>query len=184
MTDKDRGDWLLTRSRRRFYPADPRPADVDLGDIAWGLARACRFAGQTPRHYSVAEHSLLVASLVPMHLQLHGLLHDAAEAYIGDLIRPVKRFLRAHTSAFDELEARVQETILARFSLAALAPADAQVVKTADVAALRLEWAVLMTDPDPSDPVLVEDRRRVLRLTPAEAAFEFTHAFRRYGGRA
>ena len=89
------GDWMITVSGRRFWPLDPRPADVYLPDIAHALAHTCRYGGHARKFYSVAEHSVLLAELFiargDIALATWALLHDAAEAYFGDVIRPVKR---------------------------------------------------------------------------------------------
>lgn len=93
-----RGDWMQTFSGGQFWPLDPRPSDIHLVDIANALARICRFGGHvTVPHYSVAQHSVLVVSIVdrqrsvtPSALRRAALLHDAAEAYVGDVIRPLK----------------------------------------------------------------------------------------------
>ena len=74
----------------RFFLTDPRIDDVAIEDIAHGLAYECRFNGQTSAFYSVAQHSLMVLSLVPKKLQFQALLHDAAEAYLGDMVKPLK----------------------------------------------------------------------------------------------
>ena len=63
---------------------------MSIEDIAHGLAFQCRFNGQTGTFYSVAQHSLMVMSLVPEELQFAALLHDAAEAYLGDMVKPLK----------------------------------------------------------------------------------------------
>lgn len=89
----NRGSWMRTRSGGRFYPADPRPEDIKILDIASGLAKECRYGGQLEPHYSVAEHSILVASVLPPELKLQGLLHDAEEAWWRDMVRPARVLL-------------------------------------------------------------------------------------------
>ena len=87
------GDPIETFTGGRFYPFDPRPSEVRLEDIAGSLAHTCRFGGHCQRFYSVAEHSLYVARELADHgerVQAYGLLHDAGEAYVGDIPRPVK----------------------------------------------------------------------------------------------
>ena len=92
MTASRTGDWIQTFTRVIFYPLDPRPEEINIRDIAHALSNQCRFAGHCRQFYSVAEHSVRVARELPAHLQLWGLLHDASEAYLVDLPRPLKRF--------------------------------------------------------------------------------------------
>jgi 5'-deoxynucleotidase YfbR-like HD superfamily hydrolase len=101
------GGAVETYTGRGFDVFDPDPATVALDDIAAGLAHTCRFGGHPQRFYSVAEHSLYVATELADEgdgrLALLGLLHDAGEAYVGDIPRPVKRRL----DGFEEIEAAV-----------------------------------------------------------------------------
>ena len=83
---------MSTASGARIDLLKPDPSQIHLRDIALSLSRQCRFAGHSLGFYSVAEHSILVAEHLPQELKLHGLLHDAAEAFTGDLISPVKRW--------------------------------------------------------------------------------------------
>lgn len=85
---------LETYSGKYIDFLDPQPEDIELVDIANGLANTCRFGGQVYRFYSVAEHSIRVAEQLPEHLRLAGLLHDAHEAYTGDIIAPMKRAIQ------------------------------------------------------------------------------------------
>lgn len=85
-----RGDWMQTHTGRMFYPLDPRAEDVCLEDIAHALSNLCRYAGHCRMFYSVAQHCCLVADMLPDELKLAGLLHDAAEAYLVDVPRPLK----------------------------------------------------------------------------------------------
>lgn len=93
--------WIQTQSGRAFDLLDPRAEDVDVADIAHALSRINRFSGHTHGEpYSVAHHSMLVADLLaswgaPPAIVREGLLHDAAEAYYGDITSPVKRALDA-----------------------------------------------------------------------------------------
>lgn len=82
--------FITTYTGRRFYPLDPQPSDVCIEDIAHALAMICRFNGHVREFYSVAEHSVHVSHIVPPEYALAGLLHDASEAYIADVSRPVK----------------------------------------------------------------------------------------------
>ena len=85
------GSWIQTFSGLAFYPLDPRPEDIRIEDIAHALALQCRFTGHSRLFYSVAEHSVHVSYLCEPEDALWGLLHDASEAYLGDVSRPLKR---------------------------------------------------------------------------------------------
>ena len=87
------GDWFISPSGKRLHVLEPRPEQIDIEDIASSLSKICRFGGMTRSFYSVAEHSVMVSHLVPPELALVGLLHDATEAYLGDVIRPLKQQL-------------------------------------------------------------------------------------------
>ena len=92
---------------------DLQPDDINIRDIAWSLSNNIRFNGHSLFPYSVAEHSVMLSRVVPDHLKLAALLHDASEAYIGDIITPVKQ-------AFPEisrLEHAVQVAIFQRFDI-------------------------------------------------------------------
>ena len=127
--------WVQTYTGKRFELLVPRPDLVDLEDIAHALSLQNRFNGHTRRPYNVAQHSVLVARAVD-HLsavyQLQALMHDAAEAYIGDLVRPVKMF----DSYYVETEAKVWAAVCEFFEL----PVDLHPdVKVADNVLLSTE---------------------------------------------
>lgn len=88
-----KGDWMQTYTGRKFWPLNPRAEEVYIEDIAHSLALSCRFNGHCKVFYSIAQHSVLVSQIVKPTQQLIALLHDSAEAYLGDIIRPIKRFL-------------------------------------------------------------------------------------------
>ena len=98
----------------------PKPHHIMPKAIARGLAREGRYGNQSLRHYSVAEHSWLVSKLCPDN-PLQGLVHDAHEAIIGDLLGPIKRLLRAvegsTPSTYDKLEARWWEAVAEQFGV-------------------------------------------------------------------
>jgi len=85
-----RGGWVQTFTGKQFFPLDPDPADVCVEDIAHHLSQTCRFVGACRKFYSVAQHSVYVAQLCGLTFRMHGLMHDAAEAYVGDISRPIK----------------------------------------------------------------------------------------------
>lgn len=111
------GQWMTTFSGRRFWPLDPRPAEVDFRDIAHALSNICRYGGHARRFFSVAEHSTAGAGyFVRMgkpELAKMFLLHDGSEAYVGDIVRPLKPSL----SDYKEIETKVQRAILLRANL-------------------------------------------------------------------
>lgn len=108
-----RGDWMQTYSGKQFWPLDPDPDAIDIVDIAHALSNACRYAGHVRRFYSVAEHSVLMAMMVSSANRKWALLHDASEAYLVDVPRPVKPFL----PGYYEVEAKVMAAVCARFDL-------------------------------------------------------------------
>jgi len=128
---------ISTRSGRRLYLHNPHPSQVLIDDIAHGLAHQCRFNGQTNKFYSVAQHSVIVASILPSELKLAGLLHDAAEAYLGDIVQPLKELL----PDFAEIESRFANVIGERFKVD-LTHND--LIKKADLIALATERRDLM----------------------------------------
>lgn len=115
--DDRRGDFILTYTGRRFWPIDPRPDEIDIADIAHALAHLCRYTGHVKRFYSVAEHSCYVYDYAPADDSLWGLLHDATEAYIGDLARPIKKSAAGFGEAYQVAERRLQRAICVRFGL-------------------------------------------------------------------
>ena len=130
--------WMLTLSGIRLDLANPTPDMIDFYDIATALARTERFAHHCPvEGYSVLQHSLLVASLFDDPVERrYALLHDAHEAYIGDIITPVKQFL----SGISELEQRLDAAIFAKAGLEpTMPPQIRERVMDADLAVLRRE---------------------------------------------
>jgi len=132
---------ILTASGVYFDLAAPERAPVDVVDISHALAHQCRFTGHTRRFYSVAEHSVHCSYLVPPEDALAALLHDAAEAYIGDVSKPLKSML----PDYQALEKRVEAAVFAHFGLPAVLPDS---VKRADMEMLRAEQIRSMCNED------------------------------------
>jgi hypothetical protein len=126
------GDWMQTFTGRQFWPLDPRPEEIDPLDVAHSLGYQCRYGGHTKRFYSVAEHCILmslwvqewchnaeaegrapIADEVIRITALAALLHDATEAYVVDVPRPLKR----HLEGYFEIEQRVAVSVALRFGL-------------------------------------------------------------------
>ena len=142
------GGWIQTFTGKAFPVLDPRPDDVVIDDIAHALSMLCRFTGHVRTFYSVAQHCVLVAEVVrrfqpenrPLHLA--ALLHDAAEAYIQDLPRPIKR-LNGIRAFYKPVEEVVEEAIRARFFVPT-AVWGSPAIKVADEMLLRTECRDLM----------------------------------------
>lgn len=128
------GDWYQTSTGTVFWPEDPRPEEVRIEDIAHHLAHICRFGGATKTFYSVAQHSVLVSRIVSPDLAFAGLMHDAAEAYLGDVVRPLKYALPDYRA----IETRVEAVIEAAFGLD-LTDGERAEIKRADNIALVTE---------------------------------------------
>jgi 5'-deoxynucleotidase YfbR-like HD superfamily hydrolase len=131
--------WQRMLSGRRLDLIDPSPLDVEIADIAHGLARVARWNGQTrgAEIFSVAQHSLLVEAIfsaldpdAPREAKLAALLHDAPEYVIGDMISPFKAAIGGD---YKEIERRLLSAILLRFGLKpVMAPELAKAIKAAD----------------------------------------------------
>jgi hypothetical protein len=146
------GDWFQTYTGAAFYVLDPRPDDVRLMDIAHHLAMQCRYNGACQRFYSVAEHSVHVSNEVERRalaqglvhivaeLAMWGLMHDAGEAYVGDMVRPLKR----NMPAFRDAESLVMRAICERFGLV---PDEPPLVKQVDTVLLATERRDIMGSP-------------------------------------
>lgn len=134
---------ILINSGALFDVLQPNPGDIRLDDIAHALSNICRFNGHTKEFYSVAQHSLLVSDLVDYEHKLQALMHDAAEAYVGDVVTPVKFLLG---DKYRELITGVEKSIAQAFGY----PAElSEEVKAADLRALYLEFCFLMPDFEP-----------------------------------
>jgi uncharacterized protein len=165
----NRGEWIQTYRGAQFFPFDPKPEDVHLEDIAHHLALICRFGGAVRAFYSVAQHSVHVSGVCPPYFAREGLLHDAAEAYIGDMVRGLKHSIAM--SAFRELEERIEAAIAIRFGLQHPMPGA---VKDADDMMLFTEARDLMAEPPNAWRNKVEPLPwNVFPWTPVEAEHEF-----------
>ncbi|CUH95901.1 hypothetical protein P22_1987 [Propionispora sp. 2/2-37] len=144
-----KGDWIETYSGIKFYPLEPYPDDIKIADIAHALSLTCRYNGHCKHFYSVGQHSINVykylATLYPTEyaLQLIGLLHDASEAYISDVCRPIKPFL----INYQKVEFVIQRTVWAAFGLRPTAT-ELKRVKEADTLILHAEAMDLMRNID------------------------------------
>jgi hypothetical protein len=159
-------------SGRKLDLLDPSPLDIEIEDIAHGLARVARWNGQTTGEhpFSVAQHSLVVLDILrvlsprlPREAQLFALLHDAPEYVIGDMISPFKNALGLDYRAFED---RLARAIHLRFGLPADMPGALKAqIKRADVMSAWLEARQLAGFSD-------EECRRFFKTPPLEAMFD------------
>ena len=124
--------WIQTYSGIEFHALSPKASEISLLDIAHALSNKCRFAGHTLNFYSVAQHSVLVSSLLPVEFKMWGLLHDAGEAYFADIPQPIKR----EFDVFEQIEEPIMRAVAEKFQLYWPCPKE---VKVADKIALATE---------------------------------------------
>lgn len=174
---------VMTFTGRWVDPLALRPEDVALEDIVHALSHQCRFSGHTRIFYSVAEHCARVAAQMANdgHTYddcLWGLLHDAPEAYLVDLPRPVKHDPEIG-DAFKAVENRVMGAIIEAFGLI---PFEPEAIKHYDLMLLATEWRDLMHPTGvldcPVDPI----PGKIMPLSPGQARREFTSLFAAFAG--
>jgi hypothetical protein len=172
-----RGDWMQTATGRQFWPMDPRPHEVFIEDIAHALSMICRFGGHCRRFYSVAEHSVLISRAAAPEHKRWALLHDASEAYVADIIRPLK----PHLIGYRETEQKVMRAIAVRFNLHLEQPAG---VKALDLAILMDERDQVMGEPPQAWDIDAAPLGVELQFwSPARARREFLSDFKKLWGR-
>lgn len=123
---------IQTITGRYFHFERPDAHYFSMEEIAHALSQICRYNGHTKQFYSVAQHSVLVSYVVPHDLALAGLMHDASEAYLGDVTKPLKRLL----PEYQVIEERVEAAIAKQYGLPHPMPAE---VRHADLVLLLTE---------------------------------------------
>lgn len=187
------GDWIQTRSGKKFHLLDPRPEDFDINDIAHALSHQCRFTGHVRKFYSVAEHSVRVAEAVADYCDvpngLYGeyglfkdelvyaaLMHDATEAYVCDLARPFKQL--PEFRFYREIEDKLMGYIADAFRFAYPLP---QTVKKYDEILLGTEARDLMAPtPDGWHFRYQHLPRKIRPWSPAKAKRRFLAMYHQY----
>ena len=110
------GDWIKTFTSKQFFPLDPHLEDIDIIDIAHALGNICRFTGHCKEFFSVAQHSILASHYAETLVEKQqALLHDASEAYLSDVSRPLKRCIEF--TEYKKFEKTLQDMIFTKFGL-------------------------------------------------------------------
>ena len=180
------GGWIQTYTLRQFWPLDPRPEEVCIEDIAHALSNQCRFSGHLSVFYSVAQHCVEVSLFAQQEMANRGaapvkvliaaqwgLLHDASEAYLVDVPRPVKHL--PEMAPYRVAEARLQGVICASFGLVHHEP---DVVRVADRRLCATEARDLFPGLHPAwEQPAVPLRKRIRPWTPQVAEARFLERF-------
>ena len=147
-------DWIQTYSGIQMHPLNPHPDEISVEDIAHALSNTCRFTGHCNRFYSVAQHSVAVAAQVSNDAMLWGLLHDASEAYLCDIARPLK--IQTEFRQYRKIEDNLMRVICDKFGLPhdmpeEVAVADRRwlVTEARDLGLLTPDWGPYVADIKP-----------------------------------
>lgn len=167
--------WIQTFSGGQFHILDPQQSEILITDIGHALGMLCRFTGHVRRFYSVAEHCVLGSHLVPKEDALWFLLHDASEAYITDINRPLKHYT-AIGSVYEPIESEVMSAIAKKFNLNPVEPTAVKQVDNAmlfaekDQLLVPLEWDAKWGNIKPA-------KIKVRCWPPEVAETEFLHRY-------
>lgn len=171
------GAWIETRTGIHFDLVNPKLDCIDIIDIAHALSMLCRYVGHCRYFYSVAEHSIKVAQILPDNLKMAGLLHDAAEAYTGDMSRPMKRLM----PDIAVVEEKILSVIFEKYNVPHHLLHNAQ-IKKADNILIATELRDLMSgdavgwEMEHIDPLpdIIKPVKHV------DAKYDFLHTFKEY----
>lgn len=174
---------VYTYEGREFRLLDPDPDDVSLIDVAFSLSRQCRFNGHTKLFYSVAQHSTQTGDVLfewtkSPEVALVGMLHDAAEAYTGDVPRPIKRmFDDLFPGVFSEIELGIERAIYEHFGLLGRSAGDWNLVKLVDDIMVSTEIRDLMSVPEWREDLEDPLPERIVPEPPDVARERFVRSF-------
>lgn len=169
--------FIQTSQGRKFDVISCELDEIEIEDIAHGLSHICRFGGQIPTFYSVAQHSFEMSYLAPEIYQLEALMHDASEAYLGDVCKHLKDLLG---SSYKTLEYDLMIKIATKFKFAYPSP---PVIKVLDNDMLETEFKQIWRKRDPEIPSYGHELEIKLRPTNSHLAkgifLERYHSLRR-----
>ena len=185
----------MLRSGEPFSFTNPQPEDIHVEDIAYALSNLCRFGGHSAAFYSVAEHSIHCSMLVKKRYAMQALLHDATEAYVGDVVAPLKSLL----PEYKQIEKRVWAAISEKFGLPSRMKGESSTdldalhysVHEADMDMLMVEARDLLLPLGTNkfgrlrrftlrEPIILEGD--ILPMTPQEARYAFLARYQALGG--
>lgn len=172
VVDQRRGNWMQTYGGKKAWPCDLRDVDIEIVDIAHSLSMQCRYGGHCLRFYSVAEHCVFLSYEASWNNRLWALMHDAGEAYVGDMPRPLK----ASMPQFKLIEEQAHKAIAHRFGLPYAIPAEVHLLDNRillDEQAQNMKPGLLWGMPDDLKPLGV----KLEFWTPAEAKSKFLQRF-------
>jgi uncharacterized protein len=178
-THAQAGGWIQTFTGRSIHPANPSPDEIHIEDIANALARQCRFGGHCLRFYSVAEHCVLLCDHATGPNKFAALMHDASEAYLADIPRPIKPIL----TQYHAIERHLMAMIADKYGFAWPLPDEVKYLDTAIITDERQQnMARMAVDadqwgaPHPALGVMLQF------WTPEIATFEFMARFYQLSG--
>lgn len=161
----ERDGWIQTYSGRQVWPLEAT-GEFALEDIAHALSQICRYGGHSKSFYSVAEHSVLASKIVPPEHAKWGLFHDAAEAYIGDIVRPIKRHMYIGSGGVDVNDAgQLIEAV--RMNLQVLKRVENKLLTTLSTL-FELDWPPPWEEIEQADlSLLLAERKELLSAPPS-----------------
>lgn len=162
MKIKTHKDWIFVSTGQQFWPTKPKVEDIDIEWIAHGLSNLCRFCGHVKTFYSVAQHSVLVSRILPEYdlikkiregkvkdlgrrIALAKLFHDAPEAVISDVVRPVK-YIPEFAKVYNRIENKILKCMYKKFNISWLKIIQDEVKRCDDILCLT-EIRDLIKDP-------------------------------------
>lgn len=162
---------ILTHTGKHFDFLDMRSDMINIIDIAHALSNLCRFTGMTERFYSVAEHSVYCSRIVPSEFAFDALMHDAAEAYIGDVSAPLKSLLPDYREIEVKLEALLERIYNFRHMPNEVREADIVMLVTEQIQLMNKDDDWIYTGETKPANIIIEGWR------PLQAEMEFLRRF-------